>query len=124
MAYAATMMGGSGIPSGMATAINGGEQNVTSAGSAYSDSTQLPKMGLCYAASVGSGEGVKIAAGAPGDSVVIANHDASNALLVYPPASAAINRLTATTQGFSVTANKTAIFFCVSATQWVGGFLT
>lgn len=119
MAYASTMMGGSGISSGMALGINGGSQSVTPAGSTYADATALPKIGLCYAASVTSGTGVTLAAGAPGDSVTVANHDASNALLVYPPSGAAINRLTATTQGFSVAANKTATFYCYSATQWV-----
>lgn len=123
MAYASTIMQG-GISAGSAQAINGGEQNVTPAGSTSADAAALGRSGICYAASVGSGTGVTLATGAPGDSVIVANHDASNALLVYPPASAAINRLTATSQGFSVTANKTAIFFCVSATQWVGGFLT
>ena len=122
--FAATIIQG-GTSAGQATAIVGGEGSVTPAGSTYADATALTgKLGLNYAASVTSGTGVTLQAGAPGDFVAIANHDASNALLVYPPSGAAINRLTATTQGFSVTANKTAIFFCISATQWTGGFLT
>ena len=119
MAYAQTMMGGSGVSAGAALAINGGVAAITPAGSAVTDATAGSKVGLLFAASTGSGTGIKLAAGAPGDSVVVANQDASNALLVYPPSAAKINNLTVTTQGFSIAANTRATLVCYSATQWV-----
>ena len=124
MAYSRTMMGGSGISSGMALAINGGAATHVPAGTTNADATALGRLGIAFIASTPSGTGVRLQSGAPGDSIVVANQDAANALLVYPPVTiggvaAAINNLTATTGGFSIAANRRATFYCVSASQWV-----
>ena len=60
--------------------------------------------------------GVKLPPVERGALIEVYNQGA-NALLVYPPASAAINALTATTGGFSVAAGKAARFRAVSGTQ-------
>lgn len=122
--YARTLMGGSGISAGAATAITGGVGTHVPAGTTNADATAMGRLGIAFLAAVSSGTGVRLASGGPGDSITVANQDATNAVLVYPPvviggAASQINNLTATTGGFSVAANKRCTFYCVSATQWV-----
>lgn len=70
--------------------------------------------------SVPSGTGAVIP-GVPammqGDSMWIVNNDASNALLVYPPAGGTINALSANA-GFSLAANKMMLIMQTGATNY------
>lgn len=113
--YARVMMGGSGIPAGMATAINGGVQTLAGAGTTQGTATPI-NLGCAFFNSVGSGTGGVLTAGAPGDDVWVHNAGA-NSLSVYPPTGAQINAA-GTNTAVAVAQNTAMQFRCISATQW------
>jgi hypothetical protein len=114
--YAKVMMGGSGIPAGMATAINGGVQTLVAAGTTQGTATTI-NLGCAFFSTVAASSGGVLSAGAPGDDVWVYNAGA-NALAVYPPSGAKINNV-ATNGSVSLATNTSIIFKCVSATQWI-----
>ncbi len=115
--YAQVMMGGSGIPAGMATAINGGVANaLTATGTVQGDAYTLT-LGCNRFTTVGAGTGAILKAGAPGDEIWVWNAGA-NALLVYPPSGAQINAAGSNT-AVSLGTNSGYILKCISATQWI-----
>jgi hypothetical protein len=117
MAYARTIMGG-GTGAGQALAIIGGATAaISGAGTTYADAYQLPALDTIMLTGGAGNSGVKLAAGSPGDSVFIYNKSGQT-IFVYPPTGAAINALTVTTQEYSFATAKSAIFKCISATQW------
>ena len=117
MAYARQMMGGSGIPAGMATAINGGVQSGLTATGTTQGTAYNVNLGMAYFSTVAASTGAVLTAGAPGDETWIHNAGA-NALTVYPPSGAQINAAGPNT-GVSLATNTGMILKCISATQWV-----
>ena len=117
MAYAKTVMGG-GVSAGTALAISGGAADgVVATGTSATDAYQLAPVGVVRIGTSSASTGVKLAAGAAGDSVAIYNNSGQT-MLVYPPTLAGINALTVTTQGFSMTDGLKASFYCSSGVRW------
>ena len=117
MAYANKMMGGSGIPAQMATAITGGVLNTLTATGTTQGTAYTVGLGTAYFSTVAANTGAVLQAGAPGDEVWIHNAGA-NALTVYPPSGAQINAA-GTNTGVSLATNTGLLLKCISATQWV-----
>ncbi len=117
MAYANKMMGGSGIPAGMATAITGGVLNTLTATGTTQATAYTVNLGTAFFSTVGASSGAVLTAGAPGDDVWIYNGGA-NTLTVYPPSGAKING-GSTNAGVSLGTNTSMFLRCISATQWV-----
>lgn len=118
MAYVKTIMGG-GTSAGQAAAIAGGAVDaIVALGSTNADATQLQAVSANRIGTSAASTGVKLSAGQGGDSTAVFN-DSGQTILVYPPAGAQINALTVTTQGFSMTTGKTALFSCISGTRWM-----
>jgi hypothetical protein len=107
-----------GLPAALALNL-GGQGNTTQATAGTTNADATPLAGdVTTLLSVAAGTGVILPAMNQGDWVVIGNQGA-NACLAYPPAGGQINALTRTTGGFSITAAKAAIIFCVNAAQFV-----
>jgi len=118
MTYAKTMMG-SGTPAGQALAISGGgTSGITGAGTTNADAYQLGPISAHILTGGAGSSGVKLYIGAAGDSTAILNVSGQT-ILVYPPASAQIDALTVTTQGFTLTNGQKALFTCATSTRWI-----
>lgn len=67
---------------------------------------------------VASGTGAALPLADPGDDVFVSNLSASQALLVYPDSALNTIQGGSAGAGFSVAANKSAVFKKVTATAW------
>ena len=106
----------SGISAGAANQICGGVVTaISAAGTSNTDATVL-SASVNVVSTAAASTGVKLPPVERGALIEVYNQGA-NAVLVYPPAGAKIDALTATTGGFSVGAGKAARFRAVSGTQ-------
>lgn len=110
-----------GFAPGQATAVGGGYVATTAAGSSQTDAT-LITASLTVVASADGNKGVILPAVEPGSSCVVFNNSAST-LKVYPPSGAAIavngTGLGTGNAAFSHLTYKTAMYTCLTSTQWV-----
>lgn len=108
-------MMGVGTPAAQAQAISGTVTDAqTATGSTQGTALTLPS-NIVRFSTVASGTGAIIPSSTQiSDEYVVVNSGA-NALLVYPPTGASI-AAGATNAGFSVAANKSAYFICISPT--------
>lgn len=120
MAFATEMMG-AGFSAGQAVAVGGQYASVSAAGSAQSDGTVI-SAGMNVVAGADGTKGVTLKAAQPGDSCWIFNNSGST-LKVYPPSGAAIavngTGLGSANAAFSHLTYKSAIYKCLTATQWL-----
>lgn len=107
-----------GTPPQLASAIAGGaaDGGLTATGSGQTDAF---KIGGSFAGftTVPASSGAQLPAADPGDEVVVCNLSASQALLVYGQTGESVQGGSANA-GFSVAANKSAIFKKVTTTAW------
>ena len=105
-----------GVSAQAANQICGGVvTGISAAGTTNADATVLSASTNVVSTAAAS-TGVKLPPVERGAVIEVFNQGA-NAVLVYPPASAKIDALTATSGGFSVGAGKAARFRAVSGTQ-------
>lgn len=119
MALALEMMRG-GISAGGAKAINGAggiQASVSAAGTTISDATPLVSS-TNLVGTVAAGSGVGLPNSEIGDEVIVYNNQVTENLLVYPPSSATINQLSAST-GMLLPPYTACKFKKLSATVWV-----
>lgn len=120
MAFATEVMG-AGFSAGQARALGGQYASVSAAGSAQSDGTVI-SAGMNVVAGADGTKGVTLKAAQPGDSCWIFNNSGST-LKVYPPSGAAIavngTGLGSANAAFSHLTYKSAIYKCLTATQWL-----
>lgn len=120
MAFATEVMG-AGFSAGQAGALGGQYASVSAAGSAQSDGTVI-SAGMNVVAGADGTKGVTLKAAQPGDSCWIFNNSGST-LKVYPPSGAAIavngTGLGSANAAFSHLTYKSAIYKCLTATQWL-----
>ena len=117
MAYSRVVMGG-GLSAGTALALAGGvATGISAAGTSAGTATQLAALGTQMIGTCASGAGVILAAGGPGDELILFNGGA-NQCLVYPPTGAKFNALAANA-AFILPVNTNCQLDCVSATQWL-----
>lgn len=90
---------------------------VSAAGTTQATATALPA-DINYCTTVGANSGVIIPPSNPGDSGVVRNGQAVNALSLYPPVGGTINELSQNA-AYSVAAPATAMWYCVSPTQFL-----
>jgi len=107
-----------GFSAGQAKHIGGTVQGSltaagTTQGTAFSQSADVMQF-----TTVGSGTGVILNPMNAGDSAVIQNDTATNALLIYPPVGGQINAL-GTNAGYSLATTATANVYCVNANQYI-----
>lgn len=107
---------GSGSPAQLARSIVGGSNvGLTATGSTQTDALLIGATNSQFT-TVASGTGCILPQADPGDTFRVFNNGA-NALLVYPQTGGAINN-GSTNAGFSVAANKAAMFNMLSGTLW------
>ena len=117
MAFAKTIMGG-GTSAGQALAIlGGGVAGLVTLGSSNTDALALPSLSAVHITTSSASTGGILPAAAPGSQMAIFNASGQT-VIIYPPSGAAIDALTATTQGFNLTNGQKAVFFCISSTRW------
>ena len=119
MSNRASKLLGAGIAAAAANQIAGDVQTAVSAAgttqatatAVYGDNVQVT--------TVGASSGVILSGPTfgPGDDVFIANNTGTNALTVYPPVGGQINAL-GTNAGFSIGANKSALFRSIGNGQF------
>ncbi len=115
MAYASTVMSGGVSAQGALAMAGGAATALTAAGTTTTDALALGALDTHMIGTCASGAGVRVHAGAPGDSCWIYNGGA-NQCLVYPPTGAKFNSL-ATNGAFILPVNTNATVKIVSATQ-------
>lgn len=109
---------GSGISAQAATYIGGDVQTGFAAAGTTQATAALLQYDCTEVTTVGSGSGVIANSNNQvGDDFLVSNAQGSNALLVYAEVGSSINAL-ATTSGFSIPANKTAIFWKAKSTKY------
>jgi hypothetical protein len=120
MAYAKELVLG-GFSAGQAAGAGGQTNTVTALGSTIADAAQLHASMNIVSAADGT-VGVQLRGGMPGDEVWVFNNAAST-LKVYPNLSTSAICVPGTGLGTAGTAfahltYKTAVYKCVSSTQW------
>ena len=117
MAFTSRVMGG-GTSAGQALAIAGGAATaLVAAGTTTTDALVLGALAVQMIGTAAASSGVRLPAGAPGDSTTIFNGGA-NACTLYPTTGAKFNALSANT-GVSMAVGSVVTCYCVSATQWI-----
>ena len=119
MSKRASKLLGAGIPSPAAIQITGDVQTgVTAAGTTQASATPVYGDNV-QVTGVAAGAGVILAGPTfgPGDDVFVANNTGTNALTVYPPTGGQINAL-GVNAGFSIGANKSALFRSIGGGQF------
>ena len=111
---------GAHLPPGQADAIAGvSAVALTATGTSQTDAYQIGA-DVSQFDTVAASTGAKLIPGcAPGDELWLFNNGAQT-LTVYPPTGEQINDGTVTTGGFSVAANKGAVFKKSSSLNWIG----
>lgn len=110
---------GLGTPPTLAAAIAGSAAGggLTATGTSITDAF---KIGGSFAGftTVPASSGAQLPSVDPGDEVFVSNLSASQAVLIYPDSSTNTVQGGSAGAGFSVAANKSAIFKKVTATAW------
>lgn len=118
MAYASEVLG---LPGGVASSLGGAYKALTAAGTTQATGTAVTASMSVVAGADGTA-GVTLKAAQPGDEVWLFNNSAST-LKVYPPSGAAIavngTGVGTADAAFSHLTYKSAIYKCLTSTQWL-----
>ena len=115
---AARKLLGSGVPAQAANYIGGDVQTGFAAAGTTQTNAALLQYDNTEVTTVGSGSGVIANSNNQvGDDFIVSNAQGTNALLVYAEVGSSINALS-TTSGFSIPANKSALFWKAKSTKY------
>lgn len=117
MAIAVRLLGSGVPPQAAVNTVGDVASGLTATGTVITDAYDLTAVNSHFS-TVASGTGCQLIACSPGDTQMVFNGQGTNALLVYPPSSTETIQGGSAGAGFSVAANKTAIFTKYTATVW------